>query len=197
MKETKIHCASFFIFAVTVALLFSMLPLLQPQPSHPYSSWYPFEVNHSGDIKFYSTAVYEAFCSFTAALLNVSTDVFIYALIGIVYYQIQLLGFRLSQIGWDQSKYCDYERRHYFKRVIECIFLHREINRFVRTINPFPSHTNRSLSNRFVEDYHRLFNSIIFVQIFQSVIVYSMTTLRLMIVSHASQAHALEPDKQY
>lgn len=134
MKETKIHCAFFFFFAMSIAILFVILPIMQPEPRHPYSSWYPFEVNNGGGIIFYVTAVYEAICLLTMALLNVSTDVFIYSLIGLVHYQIQLLGHRLTQIGWnvqEASGHSDYRRNAYFKRLIECISLHQEINRLV------------------------------------------------------------------
>lgn len=187
MRATKIHCAYFFIFALSVAVLFTSLPIVQPVPQHPYSSWYPFKVIDGVNFKTYATAIYEAVCLLTMALLNVSTDVLIYSLIGIVHYQIQLLGLRLTQVGWDKPKSSERNvsgRSEDFKRVIECITLHTEINKFELIIIPFAGSIHlRILFFRFVMDYHRLFNSIIFVQIAQSVIVFSMTTLRLMIVS--------------
>lgn len=132
MKSAKIHCAYFFFYAMSVAAMFSILPIVQPQPMHPYSSWYPFDVNTV--IKVYMTAFYEAICLLSMALLNVSTDVLLYMLIGIVYYQIQLLGLRLTQMGWNECERvnrAECERSVYYKRMIECISLHQEINWFV------------------------------------------------------------------
>lgn len=137
MKETKIHCAFFFFFALGVAVIFSILPIVQTEPRHPYSSWYPFEISSGVNFKMYATAVYEAICLLTMALLNVSTDVLIYSLIGIVHYQIQLLGLRLTQMGWNKSGFIgNFEngRSAHFTQVVECISLHWEIDRFVQVI---------------------------------------------------------------
>lgn len=188
MKYAKIHCAFFFFFffAFPAAAVFCILPILQSQPRHPYSSWYPFEVVNTGtNIKLYTTVVYETICMLTTALLNVSTDVFLYSLIVMVYYQIQLLELRLTQIGWNESEFVGhsaYGRRDYFKRIVECISLHQEIKRLL-CVSSFLIRCNHFQYFRFVTDYHLLFNSIIFVQIVQSIIVFSMTTLQLIIVS--------------
>lgn len=133
MKDAKIHCAFFFFFAFPAAMVFAILPIVQSQPRHPYCSWYPFEVvTTDANIKLYTTAIYEAICMLTTALLNVSTDVFLYSLIAIVYYQIQLLKLRLTQIGWNETEfvgYSAYGRSDYLEQIVECISHHREINR--------------------------------------------------------------------
>lgn len=124
MAEIKFHCALIWCFSFCVAILFTVLPILQA--AHPYSSWYPFVVPDGPNMRTYGTLIYECVCVQTAEIQNISSDVFIYSLMGFVYYQIRLLGTRLEQIGWDIRPG---PGLGHFKRIVECIELHQEINK--------------------------------------------------------------------
>lgn len=149
MRDSKFHCAYYMCVAVITATAYGHI-LLFVGGSHPYNSWYPFESKNPESINFYLTGLYEAFNLCFLALVNGGTDVFLIYLIGMVYYQTRLLGFRLTQLGWANAPN---SHEQDFNELIECVRLRREIDEFVpisinssnhRQLNDFSIHLDTS-----------------------------------------------------
>lgn len=199
MNEAKIHCAYYICIAVPVAISYGIVLTFAGGLKHSYSVWYPFETKNTDQINFYLTASYEVVCLWALAIWNGLTDIFLFLLIGMMYYQTRLLGYRLTQLGWAKAKYSDKEQNENFEQLLDCVRLRREINEFV--LHNVPCVCTRALcvhlrayflpslsfsAFRYVVEFHELYNSIIFVQVVQSVIFLTMTTLRILTVSTTS-----------
>lgn len=130
MRATKFHCAYYMTVALITATTYGHISLFVGV-NHPYNSWYPFESRNPESINFYVTGLYEAFNLWSLALVNGGTDVFLIFLIGMVYYQTRLLGYRLTQLGWANAKHPHEQHINDFNQLIECVRLRREIDEFV------------------------------------------------------------------
>lgn len=134
MSVSRYHVTLFFFTVVPPAFIFSMLPLLQSNPTFPYLSWYPFEISEKNG-RFYVVYAYQAVCVWQMALFNVSIDILIFSLIGVIHYQIRLLSLRVKRLGWIDGKYqikCKgkfVRNNNFYEEIIECVHLHNDINR--------------------------------------------------------------------
>lgn len=131
MKEATIHGAYYLCVAVPVGTAYGLVSVFVGEREHPFNSWYPFESKNTDDIIFFVTGSYEIICLIGLAVWHGATDVFLFLLIGMMYYQTRLLGYRLTQLGWAKTKYTAEEQNNNFKQLLECVRLRREINESV------------------------------------------------------------------
>lgn len=125
MGRAKFHGVYYLSVGIPVAIVYAMVLFVLGK--HIYNAWYPIDASPSNSFNFYATIAHEILSSVVVGMMNVSTDVFLFLFMGMIEYQIRLLGHRLMQLGWTDGV----EGENHYRKLVECVRLRQEINGFV------------------------------------------------------------------
>lgn len=196
--QCKYMCYSFMMMACAGSACTMMKPFLHQGSENglPYSMWTPLDITRSHNYWFMFG--YEAIAIYTMSVVHAGIDCFFYAVFASIHYEISVLGHRLCELGHhhEAEKPIEHDIDKY-DEIVELIRIHVQIDEFVQ----IACNINGIETDRFVfvcrniQDCQYIFNTILFIQVVQTVVGLSFTSFTLLHVSVGQVSHPRSESK--
>lgn len=159
-----------------------------------YPMWTPLDIS-TRNFNYWFMIAYETIAIFTMSVVHAGIDCFFFAVFASIHYEICVLGHRLCELGHHaepkQSLECDIDK---FDEIVELIRIHVQIDKFRQRAK-----YERALCRigtdcsfcfcRNIRDCQGIFNTILFIQVIQTVVGLSFTSVSLLRVSVARMSN--------
>lgn len=114
-----------------MAAIMIVLPPLYENPKRlPFLFWYPLSIQTSlntNDAVFGGFYVHQFFVAAFCSSIENGVDTFLFSTLIFLKYQIQILGYRLSQCGLDYDIKTNDPVKNHQKQLIDCVKMHNDI----------------------------------------------------------------------
>lgn len=202
-RNCQSMCYSFMAMACAGSTCTMMKPFLSAGSENAlsYPMWSPLDISMRGS-NYWFMFGYETISIFTMSVVHAGIDCLFYAIFASIHYEICVLGHRVCELGHNhnaEKKTPTYDVDKY-DEIIELIQIHVQIDKFDRNCQQ-----NRDTHYRIgwlmcsmfvfcrnIQDCQVIFNTILFIQVVQTVVGLSFTSISLMHVSLPIASHSID-----